>query len=143
MNPKLILFLKRWLIYTAAALVASNIVTGIHYDDAMSLVVATFVLGVLNTFLRPLLMILSLPLMILTLGLFTLIINALLLNFVGYLVRGFHVDSFWAAFWGALVIGLVSVVLHVLTGTTGARVQVRRSGPPNPPAGGGGPIIDV
>ena len=143
MNPKLIRFLQRWLIYIVAVFTATYIVPGIHTDDRTSLIVGTFVLSVLNTFLRPLLMLLSLPIMILTLGLFTLVINALLLHFVGSLVKGFHVDTFWAAFWGALVIGIVSLVLHVLTGSGGARVQVHRGNPPNPPGGDGGPIIDV
>lgn len=143
MNPRLLRFLQRWLIYIVAVFAATYMVPGIHCDDRGSLIVGTFVLSVLNTFLRPLLMLLSLPLMVLTLGLFTLIINALLLNFVGYLVKGFHVDSFGAAFWGGLVIGIVSFVLHVLTGTAGARVQVHRGGPPNPPGDGGGPVIDV
>ena len=143
MNPKLLKFLLRWVIYIVAVFTATYIVSGIHCDDRMSLIIGTFVLSILNTFIRPLLMLLSLPIMVLTLGLFTLIINALLLSFVGSLVKGFHVDSFWAAFWGALVIGLVSLVLHILTGGAGGRVQVRRDGPPDSPGDGGGPVIDV
>ena len=137
-------FLGRWVINTAAVLVAAFMVKGISYDNWTSLLVATLVLGILNSFLRPLLVFFSLPLVVLTLGLFTFVINALLLFWVGRLVKGFHVDSFRAAFWGALVAWLVSLVLNSLTGQS--RVTVRRGGPPPPPRrddGGSGPVIDV
>ncbi len=143
-------FLQRWLISTLAVLVAVQIVPGITCDTNTALFVASLLLGILTTFLRPLLMLLSLPLVILTLGLFMLVINALLLWMVGSLVKGFHVAGFWPAFWGALVISLVSLVLNSLTGTGSARVEVRRGPPPPPPPppdrddrGGGGPVIDV
>src|SRR5882724_8621139 len=99
MPTKLKEFLQRWLITTVAVLVATHVVKGIHYDDWQGLLVATLVLGLLNAFLRPLLMFLSLPLVIVTLGLFTLVINAILLYLVGQIIQGFHVDSFRAAFW--------------------------------------------
>jgi putative membrane protein len=145
MSSKLKQFLQRWLINTAAVLVAAYLVKGIHYDTATSLLVATLVLGILNAILRPLLMLLSLPLVILTLGLFVLVINALLLYGVGSIIKGFHVDTFGSAFWGAVVIFLVSLVLNSLTGTGDSRVQVRRGGAPPPSRGddGGGPVIDV
>src|SRR5579862_9204425 len=94
MSPKLKAFLLRWLINTAAVLVAAQIVRGISYDSTTGLLVAAFVLGVLNAFLRPLLLLVSLPLLILTLGLFTLFINAFLLYLVGSILKPFHVDSF-------------------------------------------------
>ena len=138
-------FLQRWLITTLAVLVAANVVRGIHYDTLAGLLVASLLLGVLNAFLRPLLLLFSLPLLILTLGLFTFVINALLLYFVGWLVRPFHVESFAAAFWGGLVISLVSVVANLLLGTGGARVEVKRgrTRPPDSKDDGGGPVIDV
>src|SRR5947207_1149474 len=138
-------FLQRWLITTVAVLVATHIVHGIHYDNWQGLVIATLVLGLLNAFIRPILMFLSLPLVIVTLGLFVVVINALLLYFVGQM-KYFHVDTFGAAFWGAVIIGLVSLVLNSLTGTGNARVTVRRGkGPPPPkkPDTGSGPVIDV
>src|SRR3954469_15887830 len=125
MSPKLKAFLIRWVNNTVAVFVAANIVSGIHYDGVGSLLVATLVLGIMNAILRPLLMLLSLPLVILTLGLFVLVINALLLYGVGSIIKGFYVDSFWSAFWGAVVIFLVSLVLNSLTGTGNSRVQVR------------------
>ena len=90
MPNKLKEFLQRWIITTAAVLVAAQIVTGIKYDSGRALLIATLVLGLLNAFLRPLLLLLSLPLLVLTLGLFTLIINALLLWGVGRLIEGFQ-----------------------------------------------------
>ena len=92
-------------------------------------------------------LLLSLPLLIVTLGLFTLIINAALLYFVGWLLKpSFRVDNFSDAFWGALVITLVSLVLNSLTGTGQARITMQH-GKPRPPSGksggGGGPVIDV
>ena len=139
-------FLQRWLIGTVACLVATYIVPGINYQHWPDLLVATFILGILNTFVRPLLMLLSLPFLIFTLGLFTLVINALLLYFVGALLRPrFTVDSFSAAFWGALVITLITLVLNSLTGTGTARIKVERGKPPPPRDrdDGGGPVIDV
>jgi putative membrane protein len=141
-------FLQRWLISTVAALVATYLVPGITYQTWIDLFVATFILGLLNVFVRPILMLFSLPLLIFTLGLFTLVINALLLYFVGFLLAPkFAVHSFGAAFWGALVITIVSLILNSLTGTGGARFKVEtRKGGPRPPRGGddgGGPVIDV
>src|SRR6266699_5239834 len=97
-------FLQQWVIGTLAVLVATQIVRGIHYETWPSLLAATLLLGILNTFVRPLLTLLSFPLLILTLGLFRLIINAGLLLLVNRLVEQFHVESFRAAFWGGLVI---------------------------------------
>ena len=95
------LFLQRWLINTLAVLVATYIVPGISYARPIDLVVAALILGILNAILRPLLLLLSLPLLIFTLGLFTLVINALLLLLASKLVGEphFHVDGFWSAFY--------------------------------------------
>jgi len=138
-------FLQRWLIGTVACLVATYVVPGINYQHWPDLLVATFILGILNTFVRPLLLLLSLPFLIFTLGLFTLVINALLLYFVGSLLRPrFMVDSFSAAFWGALVITLITLLLNSLTGTGATRIKVERGKPPpSDRDDGGGPVIDV
>jgi len=141
-------FLQRWVINTVAVLVATYVVSGgMHYQKPLDLLVASLVLGLLNAFLRPLLLLLSLPFLIATLGLFTLVINAGLLYLVGWLLQPhFRVDSFMDAFWGALVITLVSIVLNTLTGTGGARFEFRRGQrrpPPRPPGDGKGPVIDV
>lgn len=143
-------FFQRWAINTVAVLVACYVVKGVRYEDAASLFIASLLLGILNTFLRPLLILLTLPIFLLTLGLFTLFINALLLYFTGYLLRPhFYVEDFKSAFWGALVISLVALALNTLTGTGGSRVHVRRGPPPGggAPIGrkddGNGPVIDV
>jgi putative membrane protein len=143
-----VVFLQRWVINTLAMLVAARLVPGIDYNpnDLTSLFVASLLFGILVTFLRPLLFLLTLPLVVVTLGLFVLIINAGLLYLVGWLVKdGFTVAGFWPAFWGALVISIVSLILNTLTGTGESRVRVRRSAASQKPPGGdgGGPVIDV
>ncbi len=105
--------------------------------------IASLVLGLLNSFARPLLLLLSLPFLVVTLGLFTLVINGFLLYLVGWLLQPhFRVDSFGAAFWGALVITFVSFVLNLLTGNGPSRIEFHRSRR-RPPDDGNGPIIDV
>jgi putative membrane protein len=149
MNPptrKAVRFLQSWIINTAAVLVAAAILHNhITYKHTGDLLVASLLLGILNAFVRPILMLIALPLLIFTLGLFTLVINALLLYFVGRLLQpSFSVDSFRYAFLGALIISVISIALNVLTGN--ARVSVQRRPPPGPPknpGGGNGPVIDV
>jgi putative membrane protein len=149
MNPqtqKSVRFLQSWIINTAAVLVAAAVLHGhIKYDTLQNLLIASLLLGILNAFVRPILMLIALPLLIFTLGLFTLVINALLLYFVGQLLQpGFQVDSFRHAFLGAIIISVISVSLNLLTGN--ARVSVQRGRPPEPPknsGGGNGPVIDV
>jgi putative membrane protein len=146
MPPKLKLFLLRWLINTVAVAVAAAIVSRIHYARGIDLLVAALLLGMLNAFVRPLLLLLSLPLLILTLGLFTFIINALLLYFVGWLMQPkFQVETFGAAFWGALIITVMTMFLNAVTGAGSARVRIQRGGPPpsRRDDDGGGPVIDV
>src|SRR5438046_694912 len=111
MSEKLKAFIQRWVISTVAVLVATYIVPGIKFEHWQDLFVATLVLGLLNSFLRPILMLLSLPLLIFTLGLFTIVINALLLLLVDWLLRPkFVVETFGSAFWGALVISILSLL---------------------------------
>jgi putative membrane protein len=147
MSPPLKRFLQRWLTNTIAVLVAANVIPGIEYETLAGLLVASLVLGVLNALLRPLLLLLSLPLVVFTLGLFTLVINALLLMLVGQLVKPFHVETFWAAFWGGLIISLVSLVLNTFTGTGEQRIELHsrtsRSHRPDHDGPGAGPVIDV
>ena len=143
MSPGLKKFIQSWLISTLAVLVAVYVIKGIHYDKPLDLLIASLLLGILNAVLRPVLMFLALPLLIFTLGLFTLVINALLLYFVGYVLRPhFYVDDFWSAFWGALIISIVGIILNSLTGTGSSRVKIERRRRP-PGSDGGGPVIDV
>jgi len=147
MSPKAKRFIASWIINTLAVLVAVQILgdSRIHYDNWTDLLVASLLLGIFNAFLRPIIMLLALPLLIFTLGLFMLVINALLLWFVGSLFDGFHVNGFGPAFWGALIISVISLFLNIMTGGGKTRVQFRRGRhPPNSGRGDdGGPVIDV
>jgi Predicted membrane protein len=117
-------FVFRWIVTTIAVVVAASLIGGIRYDSTGSLIGAALLLGILNAFVRPVLLILSAPLILLTLGFFILIINGLMLLIVPSVVRGFHVDSFGSAFWGAIVIGLVSWILSAFFRGSDGRVHV-------------------
>jgi putative membrane protein len=130
-QKRILNFLANWAINSLAVAVAAAILRGhITYANWQSLLMASLVLGLLNAFVRPILLLLTLPFVIFTLGLFTLVVNAVLLYFVGVLLPHFHVDSFGFAFLGALIISIVSLMLHVLTGTGNARMTIRRGPPP-------------
>ena len=133
-----------WVINALALLALPYIFESIRVEGFYTALITALVLGLVNALIRPLLILLTLPINILTLGLFTFVINALLLYFVGQLIPGFHVDTFWSAFWGALIISVVALVLNSLTGTGGSRIQFRRHRrPPDSGSGGSGPVIDV
>jgi putative membrane protein len=138
-------FIQSWVINTMAVLVAANVVRGIHYREPLALLGASLLLGILNAFLRPILMVLTLPILIVTLGLFRLFINAFLLYFVGRLLPPhFIVETFWSAFWGSLVISIISTMLNIFTGMGNAQVRFgRRRPPPGSGGQGGGPVIDI
>jgi putative membrane protein len=138
-------FLQSWLINTLAVLVAVLILQGhIRYGRVVDLLLASLLLGILNAFVRPILMFFALPLLIFTLGLFTFVINALLLYLVGALLAPhFQVDSFGAAFLGAIIISVVSIVLNILTGVGNTRVTFQRRQRPPPKSDDDGPVIDV
>lgn len=139
-------FFQRWLITTlAVALTAVILKEHIHYTSWEYLLLASLLLGIFNAFIRPIMMLMALPLLIFTLGLFMLVINASLLWFVGYLLKpNFVVDSFGWALLGSVIISVASLALNILTGTNKARFTVRRGAPPPPKSdGGNGPVIDV
>jgi len=117
-------FVFRWAVTTDAVMVASSIIHGIRYDTVASLIGAALLLGILNAFLRPILLILSAPLILLTLGLFILVVNGLMLLIVPNIVIGFHVDTFASAFWGAIVISIVSWMLSAFFRGSDGRVHV-------------------
>jgi putative membrane protein len=117
-------FVLRWAVTTIAVMVASSVIHGIRYDTVAALIGASLLLGILNAFVRPFLLILSAPLILLTLGFFILILNGLLLLVVPHVVVGFHVESFWSAFWGAIVISIVSWVLSAFFRGSDGRVHV-------------------
>jgi putative membrane protein len=117
-------FVFRWIITTVAVMIAPVFIRGIHYDTTPALIGAALLLGILNAFVRPVLLILSAPLILLTLGFFILIINALMLRLVPSMVIGFHVDSFGSAFWGALLISIISWILSAFFRGSDGRVHV-------------------
>ena len=109
-------FLIRLIVNAVALLVVAYLIPGIHVSGFVGALIAALILGVVNAVLKPILVLLSLPLEILTLGLFTLVINALLFWLVGAIGFGMRVDGFWPAFWGALVMSIVSWILSAITG---------------------------
>jgi len=111
-------FLIRWLVNAAALWVATQIVPGVSYSGGpLPLLAVALVFGVVNAVIRPVAKILTFPIIILTLGIFALVINGLMLMLTSALSSalglGFHVAGFWAAFWGALVVSLVSTILSL------------------------------
>ena len=113
--------LVRWLINAVALYVAAELVPGIQTDGGWQvLLLMALIFGLVNALVRPILKFLTCPLIMLTLGVFTLVINALMLQLAAWLGRqfelGFYVRNFWSAFLGALVISVVSFVLTMLIG---------------------------
>ncbi|HPL64557.1 MAG TPA: phage holin family protein [Syntrophales bacterium] len=104
----------KWLVMTAAVLVASYLLEGIRVSNFLSAIFAAAALGILNAFFRPVLIIMTLPVNILSLGLFTFLINAFLLKLAAFLIPGFYVEGFWTAVFGSLLISIVSWVLNSL-----------------------------
>lgn len=103
------------LINCIAIVVAAYILPGVHVDTISTVILVAIVLGVVNTFIKPVLVLFTLPLTIMTLGLFTFVINALLVLLTSYLVHGFIVVNFWWALLFSLVVSFVSSFLNHLT----------------------------
>jgi putative membrane protein len=105
-------FLLHWLITAVALTLGTRLVPGIHVGSTAALVVASLVLGLVNAVVRPVLLILTLPLTVLTLGLFYLVVNGIAFAIAAALVPGFTVASFRSSIAGALVVSLVSFLLN-------------------------------
>ncbi len=103
--------LKRWLILTIAICLTPYIISGISVNSFIDALIAALILGILNIIIKPVLKILTLPINIITLGLFTLVINAILLEIVAWLIPGFSIVSFWSAILGGIFISIVSWIL--------------------------------
>jgi putative membrane protein len=116
-------FILRAAIAALGLWLATEWIEGLYIDAPMTLVVAAILLGIVNAFVRPLLILLTLPFTIVTLGLFLLVVNAAMLALVAALLPGMHVTGFWAAFWGALIVSIVSWIGSMLFGPKG-RIQV-------------------
>jgi putative membrane protein len=103
-----------WVINALALFALPYVFTSIHVTNFTSAMIAAAVLALINTIIRPILLLLTLPVTILTLGLFIFVINGLLFWFVGSIDLGFRVDDFWSAFFGAIVYSVVSWILSAL-----------------------------
>jgi putative membrane protein len=115
--------LLRWLVLTAAIMIAAYVIEGIQVGGFLSAFFTAAILGILNAFFRPILIVLTLPINVLTLGLFTFVINALMLMMASGVISGFAVSGFWAAVFGSLLISLVSWILNSLINDRG-KVEV-------------------
>jgi putative membrane protein len=107
-------FLIRVIVNAIALIVVAYFMPGVAVTGFVGALVAAFVLGIVNAILRPILIILTLPIQIVTLGLFTLVINGALFYWVGHWGIGLVVNGVWPAFWGAIVLGIVSFLLSSL-----------------------------
>jgi putative membrane protein len=116
----------RWLILTAAIVAASYLIDGIRISGFFSAFFAAAVLGILNALFRPILFILTLPINIMTLGLFTFVINALLLKMASGVIPGFDVHGFWSAVFAALIISGVNWVLSSFINEQGRIARVEK-----------------
>jgi putative membrane protein len=126
--------LLHWVLNAAALWVAAALIPGLEFTGGPGrLLLVAAVFGVVNSTIRPLLTVLTCPLIVVTLGLFTLVINALMLLLTGWLSEswnlGFSVSGFWSAFFGGLVVGLVSVVLSLALSPKESRVPGHESRP--------------
>lgn len=111
--------LLKWAINSVAIFIVAHIIRGIEVTNPLVVVVVAFVLGLLNTFLRPLLLLIALPLNILTLGLFTFFINGFLFYLASKIVKGFTITGFWTAFFGALIFSIISFFLSLFINKDG------------------------
>ena len=120
-------FVIRVLVNAAAILLAAHVVPGIAVRSFTAALIAGLVLGLINAIVRPILVVLTLPFTLVTLGLFLLVLNAFCLWLTAVVVDGFTVLGFWAAFLGALIVSVVSWILTAFVSDTG-RVRYYRSG---------------
>ncbi|MGA3136201.1 MAG: phage holin family protein [Terracidiphilus sp.] len=107
--------LLQWLLYAIALLVVSRIVPGFVVQGLWPALIAALVIGLLNATLGFFLKVITFPLSILTLGIFLLVINGLMILLASSIVRGFHVRGFGAAFWGAVVLALLGMLIRAVT----------------------------
>ena len=112
MGTRILILLTNLASNVLALLVVDHFFDGITLDSWQTVIGAAALLAIVNTYIRPLVIVLTLPINILTLGLFTLVINALMLKFVAWLISGFHIETFWTAVGAALIISVVSTLLN-------------------------------
>lgn len=106
----------KWLINTAGIILVAKLVPGIGLAGYKTAVIAALIIGLINAFIKPMIIIITLPINILSLGVFTLFINTFVFYAASRLVRGFVIDGFWSAFIGALCLSVISFLLNMFTG---------------------------
>lgn len=116
-------FLIRWIVTTVAVFAAERLLPGIRCDSTGALLGASLLLGIINAFVRPVLLLLSLPFIIVTMGLFIVVVNALLMLFVSSVIPAFHVDGFWDAFFGSIIVSIVSWALSSFFRTSDGQIH--------------------
>ncbi len=124
-------FFLRWSINLLALVIAGSVIPGIRIQSLQMGIIAAGILGIVNAVIRPVVLILTLPINLLTLGLFTLVINAALLKLVADFVPGFVIESFHAAFFGALLISFISWVVNVFVSGDGTFIFIKRANKSN------------
>lgn len=109
------ILLLRWILFTLAILLTAWLVPGIYVENFQSAMLVTVIIALINIFIRPLIVFITLPINILTLGIFGLVINALLLMLAGYLAPGFVVDGFLSAFLGSVILAFLGLIINMVT----------------------------
>lgn len=110
------MYLIASLIINALALYVTDFLfVGIGFDSWQALLVSAIVIGFVNTFIKPIAQLIALPISILTIGIFALLINVAMLGLTAFIVPGFHIDGFWTAFWGAIVLSITSAFLSSIS----------------------------
>ncbi|MFA5143049.1 MAG: phage holin family protein [Candidatus Omnitrophota bacterium] len=135
-------FIIKWAVNIFTLFIIIHIVAGVNADSWGAIVVAALVLGLLNAFVRPVIILFTLPFTILTLGFFTLVINAFIFYLASKFVKGFEVMSFWSAFWAALLFSIISSILNFVLAP---KVVTYTGGPfyRRPPKRSDDDVIDV
>ena len=109
------ILLLRWILFTLAIMFVAWLVPGIGVENFQTAMLVTVIMALINIFIRPLIVFITLPINILTLGIFTLVINALLFMLAGYIAPGFYVDGFLAAFLASVVLSFLGLIINMVT----------------------------
>jgi len=107
-------YIINWLLITVAVFVSAELIPGVMVKNFFTAFVVAVVMGIINTFIKPILLVLTLPINVFTLGIFTLVINAGLVMLAAYFVEGFSVRGFWQALLFSIILSLVNSVLHYI-----------------------------
>jgi putative membrane protein len=126
MAHRILILVTKLAINALALVVVDAIFAGVSFDSTSAMIASAIVLALINIYLRPLVLLLTLPANILTLGLFTLVINALLLRLVAWIIPAFHLGDFWTALGAALVISVVSFLVNWFLRPGAVRVHISR-----------------